>query len=53
MQTSRNFRLPGAVPESLIIGLVSSYQADFSSSGAADVRQVFEQARNGLKLTGR
>lgn len=24
-----------------------------SSAGTADVRQVFEQAKNGLKLTGR
>jgi len=45
MLNSRSFLLPGML-------IYKDVVAD-ESAGTADVRQVFEQAKNGLKLTGR
>jgi putative ATPase len=49
---------PGCGKTSLARLIARTANADFkelsaTSSGTADVRQVFEQAKNGLKLTGR
>jgi hypothetical protein len=45
MRISRNSLLPGT--------LKNQEEVAEESAGTADVRQVFEQAKNGLKLTGR